>query len=284
VNIKPLPEINASLIVFGGPYSNLQALEAIKAICDADNVPGSRVICTGDIVAYGAQPAECIDFVRQWKIHVIAGNVELQLAADKDDCGCNFNKGSVCDALSDKWYTFARQRISASQIQWLSELPRFLTFNCAGYAFNVVHGAYSQTAKFIYRSTPWNTKLAEFDQTRSDVVLAGHCGIPFIQSNDNKVWANAGVIGMPPNDGTTLGWYMTITPGAQELILETKSFQYDNLKAAKLIENENLAVEYAYALRNGIWPSNDILPVIERRQQGHALQDEKITLPVKNVN
>lgn len=267
-------------MVFGGPYSNLQALEAVKTICDGNNVAPSNVICTGDIVAYCAQPAECIDFIRQWNIQVIAGNVELQLAEDSDTCGCNFNKGSVCDALSNKWYTFAKRNITAQQIQWLSRLPHFLRFSCMGYTFSVVHGAYTQTAKFIYRSTAWRSKFVEFAQTQSDIILAGHCGIPFIEINNNKVWANAGVIGMPPNDGTTLGWYLTITPNAHQLVIETKSFHYDHLKAATLIENKQLAVEYARSLRSGIWPSHDILPETEREQQGNALQTEKITLSI----
>lgn len=276
-----LPEITESIIVFGGPYSNLQALQELKRICHDRNIPPSRIFCTGDIAAYCAQPEESIDFVREWGIHVIAGNVELQLATDKENCGCNFNEGSVCDALSNKWYTFVKQRVTEQQIHWLRQLPQFIRFTTAGYRCIVVHGAHSETARFIYHSTRWEEKQAEFDAAKADVVLAGHCGVPFLDSQDEKVWANAGVIGMPPNDGTTLGWYLSVTPREDELLFETHAFQYDHETAIQKIESCNVVPEYAEAIHYGIWPSNDILPNVEKAQQGRPIIPEKLSINVR---
>ena len=41
---------------FGGPYSNAQATEAVLAEAKARNIPAGRVICTGDVVAFWAEP------------------------------------------------------------------------------------------------------------------------------------------------------------------------------------------------------------------------------------
>ncbi|WP_455220223.1 metallophosphoesterase family protein [Kaarinaea lacus] len=278
-----LEEITKPFVVFGGPYSNLQALQEMKRICRDHNIPPSRVFCTGDIVAYCAQPSESIDFIREWGVYVIAGNVELQLAADQADCGCNFDEGSVCDALSNKWYTFVKQQVSEQQIHWLRQLPQFIRFTTAGYRCMVVHGAYSKTAKFIYHSTPWEEKQTEFDAAKADIVLAGHCGVPFLQSQDDKVWANAGVIGMPPNDGTTLGWYLLVTPRKDELLFETHAFDYDNNTAIQNIESCNVVPEYAETLRHGVWPSNDILPNVEKAQQGRPIIPEKLSIAARKV-
>ena len=35
-----------------------------------------------------------------------------------------------------------------------------------------------------------------------DGLVAGHCGLPFTQTIDGRLWHNPGVIGMPANDGT----------------------------------------------------------------------------------
>ncbi len=277
---KALPEMTEPFVVFGGPYSNLQALQEMKRICHGHNIPPSRTICTGDVVAYCAQPRESIDFIREWGIHLIAGNVELQLASDQADCGCNFNEGSVCDVLSNKWYQFVKQQVTQEQIQWLTQLPQFIRFCVAGYRCVIVHGAYSQTAKFIYHSTPWEKKQLEFDTAEADIILAGHCGVPFLQSQDDKVWANAGVIGVPPNDGTTLAWYLLVTPHTDELLFETHAFDYDHNTAIQKIEACHIVPEYAEALRHGIWPSNDILPNIEKAQQGRPIIPEKLSIAV----
>ena len=284
MNTKLLPDITEPIVVFGGPYSNLQALQEIKRICQRWKLPPSHIFCTGDIVAYCAHPGDSIAFVKEWGIHVIAGNVELQLASDKADCGCNFVDGSVCDALSNKWYSFAKQHVSQKQIEWLNQLPNFIRFTMAGYKCVVVHGSYSETARFIYHSTPWNEKEQELALAEADIILAGHCGIPFLQGAKNKVWANAGVIGMPPNDGTTSGWYLTVAVKDDKLLFESHSFSYEHESAAREIESQKLATDYAESLRSGIWPSNDILPDKERSQQGRPILPQMFSVPILRHN
>ena len=86
--------VETSILIFGGPYSNLQATQAVLAEASRRNIPGHRVICTGDVVAYGADPKACVDLVRDAGIGVVMGNCEEQLAADAADCGCGFAPGS----------------------------------------------------------------------------------------------------------------------------------------------------------------------------------------------
>jgi len=38
-------------LIFGGPYSNLQATEALLAEAAALGVPADRTVCTGDVAA-----------------------------------------------------------------------------------------------------------------------------------------------------------------------------------------------------------------------------------------
>jgi hypothetical protein len=111
---------SAPVLALGGPYSNLQALRARAA---ALGVSPSRVICTGDVVAYCAEPEETIAAIRDWGCHVVAGNCEQQLALGADDCGCGFVQGSACDSLSKGWYAFAAARISSANRASMAQLP-----------------------------------------------------------------------------------------------------------------------------------------------------------------
>ena len=43
-------------LAFGGPYSNLQALDALLAEAARLGIPPARMVCTGDVVAYAADP------------------------------------------------------------------------------------------------------------------------------------------------------------------------------------------------------------------------------------
>src|SRR5690606_6723170 len=116
------------LLVFGGPYSNIGALTALRQTADVLGIASDRVICTGDAVAYCAEPEETVSAIRDWGCHVIAGNCEEQLAAGAADCGCGFEEGTACDLLAKGWYPFADQRVSAESRAWMSGLPTTIRF------------------------------------------------------------------------------------------------------------------------------------------------------------
>ena len=48
--IVDLGKISGKTLLFGGVYSNLQALEALKQIAEKENIAPENCICTGDIL------------------------------------------------------------------------------------------------------------------------------------------------------------------------------------------------------------------------------------------
>src|SRR5712675_411232 len=60
----PLLPIDGPALVFGGPYGNLQATAAVLRAGERRGIPPSRIICTGDLVAYGGDPVATIALVR----------------------------------------------------------------------------------------------------------------------------------------------------------------------------------------------------------------------------
>ncbi len=270
-HIKNIGKLEGEVLVFGGIYSNLQALEQLQKIAQEKQIPPQNIICTGDIVAYCAQPEECLQLVMDWGIHCIAGNVELQLANGEEDCGCNFDEASRCDLFSRQWYPFAQKNIRAESLDWIRQLPQYLSFEYANKKGFVLHGAYQQTSEFIFQSTDWIRKKQQFDTLRVDLILGGHCGIPFSDIQQQKYWLNAGVIGMPANDGKTDVWYLMLNESSQNLTFQFQSFAYDCETAAQLMETHQLPLQYAHTLRTGIWDNCDILPVEETNQQGKKL-------------
>jgi len=49
-----LGELRGDIVIFGGVYSNLHALEALINYTTNCGIPPENVICTGDVVAYCA--------------------------------------------------------------------------------------------------------------------------------------------------------------------------------------------------------------------------------------
>ncbi len=268
---KDLGTRTGRLLVFGGPYSNLQALEALKGIADQLRIPASNVICTGDIVGYCAQPDESVQFVKDWGIHAIQGNVEQNIIRGDDDCGCNFAEGGRCDLFSRTWFPYAVQTLSTESTGWLSTLPLNLSFRYADKRVTVLHGAAAGIADFVFASTPWSVKETSFMATSADVILAGHAGLPFAEERAGRYWLNAGVIGMPANDGTPRVWYLLLDDTDGQLSYTFQSSTYDNQTAHQLMLSHQLPNSYAQTLLTGIWDNCEILPDAEKALQGQAI-------------
>jgi predicted phosphodiesterase len=269
---------DAPLLVFGGPYSNLRATEALIAEARRLGIPGDRAICTGDVVAYCAEPEETVTALRAWGCHVIQGNCEEQLATGAADCGCNFAEGTACDLLSKGWYPFALQQVSAENCAWMGAQPRSLTFRYAGVTFRVVHGGNDMINRWVFASQA-DVIDEELAIAGTDVVVAGHCGIPFLARSEAGVWFNPGVIGMPANDGTPDAWYglieATKTGGVK---LTTHRLAYDHHGAAAAMRKSGHANGYARTLVTGIWPSFDVLPPAEKAATGVKLKPASLRL------
>ncbi|MEO0620370.1 MAG: metallophosphoesterase family protein [Pseudomonadota bacterium] len=269
------------LVVFGGAYSNRHATGAMRAVCERAGVPPKHVICTGDVVAYGAHPQETVDAVRDWGIHVIAGNCEQQLGVRADSCACGFGADTACDVLSRGWYAYADASLNDDARRWMRALPDAATFTFGGRRARVIHGGMSATSRFLFASDTAPIK-DELQQTDADIILAGHCGIPFMHREGDRCWVNPGVIGMPANDGTPDGWYsvLEVGPGSAALVCTLHRLVYDAGGAADAIARAGYADPYARALTSGRWPSEDILPEAERSRGGVAIGEEQWSLEV----
>jgi predicted phosphodiesterase len=270
--ITPLDIADGPLLVFGGPYSNLQATRALIQRAKDLGVPPERAICTGDAVAYGGDPQATVDAIRTWGCHIIAGNCEQQLGADADDCGCGFDEGSSCDRLSKGWYPFAKARIDADSRAWMRSLPTSLRLRWQKWSIDVVHGTADETSRFVFASeTQMLDKL--LSDTGADIVLAGHAGLPFIhRAASGQAWVNAGVIGIPANDGTGETWFGLLTPRHGSIDISLHRLAYDHEAAAACMRKSGHADAYALTLCNGLWPSLDVLPLTERNQTGRPLR------------
>ncbi len=281
--IRHIGTKTGKLLLFGGVYGNLQALEQLISIAKTEGIAPENCICTGDITGYCAQPEETIRLFRKWDALSIAGNVELQLANDSEDCGCDFKAGGRCDSFSKLWFPYTKGRLSNESLQWISEIPENIGFEYNGKKISVVHGNYGNTSEFIFKSNAHDSKEKCFENTQSDVIIAGHCGLPFHQSLKDKLWLNPGVIGMPANDGTTRVWYMVLETDGEEIKYTHRSFEYDYKTAQQLMFRNHLPEAYADTLSSGIWDNMEILPELEKMEQGIPINLDKSSTANKEL-
>ena len=263
--------MNGPVLVFGGSYSNLEATLALQREAVRLGIGPDNIICTGDVVAYCADPLATVAAIRDWGVPVIMGNCEELLGWSKDDCGCGFEEGTACEQLSIDWYSYANRALGAEDRAWMRSLPRRLDVAIGKRRLAVVHGSVDSINQFVFASTPWPDKERQIAKSGCDGVIGGHSGIPFSHAAGGGLWHNSGAFGMPANDGTSRVWYSLFVPNGDDIEIRLMSLQYDAGATARKMRERGLPAGYAEALETGLWPSCDVLPAAELAGRGDAL-------------
>ncbi len=288
--VHDLGTLSGPVLMFGGPYSNLQASQALIAEAERRAIPPSHVICTGDVVAYCADAFASAEAIRAFGCAVVAGNMEKQLGAGATDCGCGFEDGTACDLMSGAWFAHAAAQITPDQRAWMAACPDVVTFTHEGRRCAVIHGGVTDVSRFLWPTSPDTEFLEEWEALETvvgpvDVILSGHSGIPFERDLPNGTWINAGVIGMPAHDGDAATVFALLdqridhsprtAPSVRGLASGHQTatkftgpgsavtfhrLTYDQDAACAAMEAVGLVQGYHRGLVTGYWPSEDVLP------------------------
>ena len=138
-------------------HGNLEALEAVLQVCSAMGV--EKFIVLGDIVGYNADPAKCIEIIRNLNpAAVVRGNHDdYAISSNMENSGFNINA-----QIAIQW---THDHLSEEDREWLSKLPyKAVIPECNatavhatldspegwGYIFDVQHAA----AHFTYQIKP----------------------------------------------------------------------------------------------------------------------------------
>ncbi|MHC8508954.1 MAG: metallophosphoesterase family protein [Rhodospirillales bacterium] len=262
------------VLLFGGPYGNAEAAKALFAAAERLNIPKERRICTGDVVAYCAGAQACVDLMRARAGAVVMGNCEESVGFSMDDCGCGFEEGTACDVLAKSWYTHAQTAVNEDAKAWMRALPRIVTFSIGGRRAAVIHGGARDISRFVFESAPENVFEDETEALAplaADIIIGGHCGLPFAKRFGGVTWLNPGVIGMPANDGTPRTWFAVLEAEGGDPRWTFHALEYDHTGAAAAIRAAGLPEAYAGTLGSGLWPSLEVLPPAERGRTGRAI-------------
>lgn len=182
-------------------HSNLEALEAVLEVLEEHRV--EKYLSTGDIVGYGADPAACIDRVRELGTLVVAGNHDWAVA--------NRLSMDYFNAYAREAIYWTQERLDQSQLDYLDQLP--LKEEVEG--ITLVHGTLYEPANFDYLLTSYDAHLS-FQLLETKLCLVGHSHVPisFILdgtvrfsvdtvmelANVTKAIVNAGSVGQPRDE------------------------------------------------------------------------------------
>ena len=152
--------------LIGDIHANFDALETV--LTDIENRSIDKIICLGDVVGYGAEPARCVEKMWDLGCETIAGNHDWA-AIEKIPIDF-FNDYAKQAAI------WTREQLSPEHKSWLKELPLTRRFDdCA-----IAHGTFHRPEAFNYITTVFDAQMsfAALKDLQRSVGFIGHSHVP----------------------------------------------------------------------------------------------------------
>lgn len=167
-------------------HSNLQALEAVLARIEA--LGCGAIYCLGDIVGYGARPAECVARVRASGAVCIQGNHDALVADGSLELG--FNPRSL-QAVAHN-----RELLDAEALAWLSGLP--VRRDLEGGTV-LAHGSPADRDRYLLFARDLEMVRREQEQELGDgLTFFGHTHQPVCFAGEGFAAQVPGSVAVPP--------------------------------------------------------------------------------------
>lgn len=177
--------------------------EALRAVAHAERA--EEIWRLGDLVDYGPEPAEVVQWIRHHARHCVCGDHDFAMGYGVD-CGC----GDTFWELSWLPRETNRKLLSNEQLEYLRNLPRTLDLEVDGMSIRMAHGS-SKGDLYRVDLVPQLSDL-ELEKAIGDIpatfIFCGHTHLPMIRQIAGKIFVNPGSVGQP-RDGDSRASYAT---------------------------------------------------------------------------
>ncbi len=222
-------------------HSNLEALEAVwREVKKAD-----VILCMGDLVGYGANPNEVVDFFREEmkkrEIVCVRGNHDNAIAFGAEWGFNPYAREAV------RWH----QRIMRTEnLEFLRRLPvRQLFTDDNGDTYLLIHGSpRAPLDEYLFPWLPDSEFRVVLSYMKQKNLVVGHTHVPMLRIVDGRRIINPGGVGQP-RDGDWRASYAMLETKKGEI--EFRRVEYDVEEAARKILNAGLPQFLAYRLYEG---------------------------------
>lgn len=240
------------IVILSDIHGNFEALQAVEN--DFGQLEIDKVICLGDIIGYGPDPDQVVDFVRDHGFLAILGNHEFALKDIRGRRWLNFQAAENNE--------MTEQLLSQENREYCSNLPGFLQFEGAHF----VHG-YPKDNVFRYLNRQPEAELQSlFTRYSERFFFIGHTHRlhqivldkngqlekkklsrgQYVLMPEAKYIFNCGSVGQP-RDKDNSAKYIIWDSGLGQL--EVRFVEYDFSKTIEKIHKRGFPAIYGQRLR-----------------------------------
>jgi len=228
------------ILIVSDLHANLEAVQVLPAGFD-------QLWVLGDLVNYGPNPAEVVEFVREKAAVVVRGNHDHAVGFDEDPrCSARFR------AMAEETRRYSLSVLGEEHRQYLRGLPLKAAPTVEGTRFFMCHAA-PPDPLFAYRTEESPLWLADDVGSGIDIQLVGHTHKPFRRALGARWIVNPGSVGQPKH-GRPEACYAIWQDGKIAL----GSVAYDVERTVEKLRRLSLSAavfeDLTFVLRNGTVP------------------------------
>ena len=234
------------IAVFSDVHANLQAMQAVWE--DLEGQRPDAAFCLGDLVGYGANPNEVVEFVRERQVPTVMGNYDEGVGFDLQECGCVY-RDPADDARGKVSLQWTRKVTTDENKLYLQGLPFQLRLEDRSPRLLLVHASPRKINEYLYADRPQASfeRLAKMAGT--EVLLFGHTHLPYTKAVGRTLFVNTGSVGKP-KDGDPRAGYVLLELGRRRKAT-MRRVAYDIEAAARAIQETDLPAHFADLLLSG---------------------------------
>ena len=229
------------LLIVSDIHANLEALQAILAESH------DELWVLGDLVNYGPNPSEVVDFIRLNASLVLQGNHDYAVGAGSDpQCSNAFRE------MAREMQNYTEPLLSVDQRAFLRGLPQTAARTVDGYRFFLCHATPTEPL-FKYCPAERVQWASEIRGLQADIVLVGHTHLPFTMRLEKQRIVNPGSVGQPKH-GSPMACYALWEDGDLSLRSRPYPVQETVQKILSLPVSTEIRSQLAEVLRSGSPP------------------------------
>jgi diadenosine tetraphosphatase ApaH/serine/threonine PP2A family protein phosphatase len=265
-------------------HANLQAWNAV--LLDIRSQHADRILCLGDVVGYGPDPAEVMKSVHANVNDLVLGNHDAVICGKMDS--------ALFNGTAREIVLWTQDQLNANALRFLRSLPLSLTDG----TFRGTHGDYSQPAAFNYILEAGDA-LASWQAVDNPLLFVGHTHVPalhllghsgtphvvppqdFTIEEEKRYLVNVGSVGQP-RDGDARASYCLYDTALRSVYWRRVPFDLDLYREA--LQRAGIPESGSYFLRHdpraGRPPIRELLSFAPAATPDQAVRD---TIEVREV-
>ena len=193
-------------------HGNFTAFQAVLADISSQNI--DQIVCLGDVVTIGPQPAEVLNTLRGMDCLFIKGNHDAAVLNPESAAQYEITHHLLPDLY------WCREQLSSDDLKFIDSFKPTQNIKLSnGINILAFHGSPLSPIDIIQSTTPDETLDLYFAKQTADIFIGGHSHIQMQRRYGDKVILNSGSVGNVFKFVYTPGTPPSLLPGAEYMVI-----------------------------------------------------------------